>query len=478
MSATSYSEYLREVCLAKGVKSVLMGPTRYWPMSKIALSVLALCDFRPKWLPRDRRGELTFIQCKHDHHKAWYGTDEAVAALADAACSMRCNVAVRDKLLELHDPARPVQPELPKSSSGTTDPAQLMKLLTRAAEVEPTTTDMLYRSQRELNIVASTNQARANLLRSKLKDCEAILAQAEDSNDKLACRLKSCQLALLDAEKARDEAREYARQLHGSSKTVTCVYCGQAYPPGTPTSQHELLTEHIKVCERHPMRAMSVELGELRARNGRNETTLAVAIDEMRRLSQERDELKNKLDGAVVGLTSTRATLDDRGRELRDANARAQQLAEEKVALAIKVDGLTHDMNFWRSQAAVNDKFREMGQQLAYDKDVHMTSSAVASNWGISVSEFNRWVKRMGFIKNIRKLDSPVDGHALRAAYVGLPLGKTVVCKIETNHGTKPTALWVWNIAVLPEMKRLFEATRESAKISTEDINAKKKKRS
>ena len=35
---------------------------------------------------------------------------------------------------------------------------------------------------------------------------------------------------------------------------VTCVYCGHQYPDGTPTTKHELLTEHIKTCEKHPMR--------------------------------------------------------------------------------------------------------------------------------------------------------------------------------------------------------------------------------
>ncbi len=35
---------------------------------------------------------------------------------------------------------------------------------------------------------------------------------------------------------------------------VTCVYCGHEYPNGTPTAKAKELTEHIKVCESHPMR--------------------------------------------------------------------------------------------------------------------------------------------------------------------------------------------------------------------------------
>ena len=39
-----------------------------------------------------------------------------------------------------------------------------------------------------------------------------------------------------------------------NDRIVTCAYCGQEYPDGTPTSQNEALTEHIKNCEKHPMR--------------------------------------------------------------------------------------------------------------------------------------------------------------------------------------------------------------------------------
>ena len=35
---------------------------------------------------------------------------------------------------------------------------------------------------------------------------------------------------------------------------ITCVYCGYLYPEETPTSGAEVLTEHIKVCDKHPMR--------------------------------------------------------------------------------------------------------------------------------------------------------------------------------------------------------------------------------
>jgi hypothetical protein len=45
---------------------------------------------------------------------------------------------------------------------------------------------------------------------------------------------------------------------------LTCVYCGHQYPEGTPPAHSEILTEHIKICEQHPMRDLEVEVAELR----------------------------------------------------------------------------------------------------------------------------------------------------------------------------------------------------------------------
>jgi hypothetical protein len=37
-------------------------------------------------------------------------------------------------------------------------------------------------------------------------------------------------------------------------RTLTCVYCGQAYPPGTPTYGAPVLTAHVVKCPKHPMK--------------------------------------------------------------------------------------------------------------------------------------------------------------------------------------------------------------------------------
>jgi hypothetical protein len=64
-------------------------------------------------------------------------------------------------------------------------------------------------------------------------------------------------------ESERDEAREWVRRLTAESRVLTCVYCGHAYPPGSPEHGAEVLTEHIKVCEKHPMRELQQKADRL-----------------------------------------------------------------------------------------------------------------------------------------------------------------------------------------------------------------------
>ena len=48
-------------------------------------------------------------------------------------------------------------------------------------------------------------------------------------------------------------------------RVLTCVYCGHEYPQDTPAAGSEVLTEHIKVCERHPMRKAESDIAMLRS---------------------------------------------------------------------------------------------------------------------------------------------------------------------------------------------------------------------
>lgn len=50
-----------------------------------------------------------------------------------------------------------------------------------------------------------------------------------------------------------------------TSCILTCVYCGHEYPQDTPAWGNEVLTEHIKVCAKHPMRKLEEQNKKMRA---------------------------------------------------------------------------------------------------------------------------------------------------------------------------------------------------------------------
>jgi hypothetical protein len=49
-----------------------------------------------------------------------------------------------------------------------------------------------------------------------------------------------------------------------SMNILTCVYCGVAFPEGTPPHGSVVLTDHIKTCEKHPLRAAEEKIKKLR----------------------------------------------------------------------------------------------------------------------------------------------------------------------------------------------------------------------
>jgi len=68
-----------------------------------------------------------------------------------------------------------------------------------------------------------------------------------------------------DLWRVAEAAMQHIGKLQCTTQTLTCVYCGHEYPPGSPSHGAAVLTEHIRVCEKHPMRKAESELAELRA---------------------------------------------------------------------------------------------------------------------------------------------------------------------------------------------------------------------
>lgn len=52
--------------------------------------------------------------------------------------------------------------------------------------------------------------------------------------------------------------------MDNESRVLTCVYCGMEYPQNTPSWGSDVLTDHIKVCPKHPMREAEAKIKKLR----------------------------------------------------------------------------------------------------------------------------------------------------------------------------------------------------------------------
>lgn len=50
-----------------------------------------------------------------------------------------------------------------------------------------------------------------------------------------------------------------------SGRVLTCVYCGHEYPQDTPAAGDAVLTEHIRACEKHPLRDALQKQARVRA---------------------------------------------------------------------------------------------------------------------------------------------------------------------------------------------------------------------
>lgn len=66
--------------------------------------------------------------------------------------------------------------------------------------------------------------------------------------------------ALTEARKFGEEAAAKHNELLVSQRVLRCAFCDAEYTEGTPATQHERLTEHVKVCPDHPMREVEERL--------------------------------------------------------------------------------------------------------------------------------------------------------------------------------------------------------------------------
>jgi hypothetical protein len=92
------------------------------------------------------------------------------------------------------------------------------------------------------------------------------------------------ELAALEAKLAnvvseREEAREWVRKLTREERVLTCIYCGHAYPPGSPTHGAEVLTEHAMTCQKHPLATAVRALRDIRIHADSTNRVVEIAAD-------------------------------------------------------------------------------------------------------------------------------------------------------------------------------------------------------
>jgi len=52
--------------------------------------------------------------------------------------------------------------------------------------------------------------------------------------------------------------------MHTEKRILTCVYCGHEYPQETPAWGNKILTDHIRICPKHPMKKAEADIALLR----------------------------------------------------------------------------------------------------------------------------------------------------------------------------------------------------------------------
>jgi len=141
-------------------------------------------------------------------------------------------------------------------------------------------------------------------LRAENERLEALFQQTHGCHSSWVAEGSSLRADVQRLTAEREEARDWVRRMQAENVT-TCIHCGTAFPPGTPTHGADALREHARACEKHPMRAVETEVAALRERLAMAETRHANAIEvdatheQMRGLAQRVTDLE--IEEAEVG---------------------------------------------------------------------------------------------------------------------------------------------------------------------------------
>lgn len=113
------------------------------------------------------------------------------------------------------------------------------------------------------------------------------IQQAMEAHD-LQCERNPLVKHIAEVERERDEARDFgerAAKAHNdlllNGPVTACAWCGHEFESGTPIAQSDVLYEHARVCEKHPLRAAESGLAALREQVRTLRETLEIADEEL-----------------------------------------------------------------------------------------------------------------------------------------------------------------------------------------------------
>jgi len=118
----------------------------------------------------------------------------------------------------------------------------------------------------------------------------------------ILARIAALESALAEAQRERDEARAYGERLYaectGNARDVACAFCSEKFAEGTPRSQNETLTAHVKVCAKHPMRDVERERDEAREEAAESERLYRALYDGSEKVERQLVEVERERDEA------------------------------------------------------------------------------------------------------------------------------------------------------------------------------------
>ena len=81
---------------------------------------------------------------------------------------------------------------------------------------------------------------------------QATITEQKAMNDDLAFRTGTFMAERDQARRFAEVAAQKYNDLLAEKRVLRCAFCNFEYPEGTPPTQHEALTQHIRECQSHP----------------------------------------------------------------------------------------------------------------------------------------------------------------------------------------------------------------------------------